>query len=282
MPIFFESETNKRKINQDHYFYVEYRLNHEAMLKIFLIADGMGGLAKGEKASALASEKWLSKLQKMTLSDEFLGRSLTEQIEALKCFSYRVVEEINEEVYRELLDQGIEGGTTLTAGILFWDTLILSNCGDSPAYLYREDQTLQKLTREQNVAEELLRQGKLEKDSRAYCQKKHMLTDYIGKYRPSVPNVAAITYRTGEILLLGSDGAFGEIAEDELREILAFGKGQPECLIKTIFQRARELGEEDNQTMILYMEKKEAEGQRKPPKKWGFLQRRRKVPCFLF
>ena len=123
MPVYFESRTNKRKVNQDRYYYMEYRINHEAMLRIFLVADGMGGLAKGEKASDLASRKWLQKLQQMTLSEDFLGKSLTEQMEGIKRFSYQVVQEINEEVYRELMDQGIEGGTTLTAGILFFHTL---------------------------------------------------------------------------------------------------------------------------------------------------------------
>ena len=279
MPVFFETRTNRRQVNQDRYFYMEYRVNHEAMLKVFLVADGMGGLSKGEKASAMASEKWLLKLQKMTLSEEFLGRTLTEQIEALKRFSYRAVQEINEEVYRELMDQGIEGGTTLTAGILFWDTLILSNCGDSPAYLLKEDGSLLRLTRDQNVAEELGRQGKITRDSSTYEQKKHMLTDYIGKYRKAAPSVISVEYQKGEILLFGSDGAFGEVGEEDLRAILLREKNQPEQVIGAVFRRAEELGEEDNQTMILYLEEREKEEKEKEvsTKRKGLFWKRRAV-----
>lgn len=272
MPVYFESRTNKRKVNQDRHFYVEYRINHEALIKVFLVADGMGGLAKGEKASQMAAEKWLLKLQKTTLSGEFLGKSLTEQIECLKRFSYRAVREINEEVYRELTDQGIEGGTTLTAAILFWDTLILSNCGDSPAYLFQKEGGILKLTKDQNVAEELLRQGKIVKDSDDYEQKKHMLTDYIGKYRPAVPAVVSLDYQKGDILFLGSDGAFGSLREDELKEIVQREQERPEKIIGAVFRKAEGLGEEDNQTMILYMEEKEEKI--KETKKKGFFRRR--------
>lgn len=277
MPVYFESRKNKRQVNQDRHFYMEYRINHEALLKVFLVADGMGGLARGEKASQMAAEKWLLKLQKTTLSEEFLGRSLTEQIECLKRFSYKAVQEINEEVYQELTNQGIEGGTTLTAGILFWDTLILSNCGDSPAYLFQGEGGLIKLTKDQNVAEELVRQGKITRDDYIYAQKKHMLTDYIGKYRAAAPAVVSLDYKKGDILLLGSDGAFGSLRENELKELIQREKGRPEQIIGTIFRKVEEMGEEDNQTMILYMEEKEEEPKKKEPKKKGLFRRRQAV-----
>ena len=83
MPVYFESRKNKRKMNQDYHLYMEYRVNHEAMIRTMLVADGMGGLSCGELAASLAGEKWMLKLQKMTISDKFLGRSLNEQIEQL-------------------------------------------------------------------------------------------------------------------------------------------------------------------------------------------------------
>lgn len=276
MSVYFESRINRRNINQDRYYYMEYRINHEAMLKVFLVADGMGGLSRGEKASALACEKWLSKLQTFTLSDEFLGRTLSEQMESLKRFFGRAVKEINEEVYRELLNQGIEGGTTLTGAILFWDTLMVFNCGDSPAYLLRDDRSFLKLTKDQNVAEELFRQGKITKDSQTYRQKKHMLTDYIGKYRAAYANVLSLPYQKGDLFLLGSDGAFGSLREEELRSILLEKKEDPQQIIKTIFQKAEEMGEEDNQTMIVFFEEKDKK-EENPPKKRGFFRKRQAV-----
>ncbi|MDO4556059.1 MAG: SpoIIE family protein phosphatase [Lachnospiraceae bacterium] len=277
MPVYFESRKNKRQINQDCHFYMEYRINHEALLRIFVIADGMGGLSKGERASGLAARKWILKLQTMTLSEEFLNKTLTEQIENLKRFSYRSVQEINDEVYQELTDEGIEGGTTLTVGILFWDTLILTNCGDSPAYLYQKDGNFLKLTRDQNVAEELVRQQKITRDSAIYEQKKHMLTDYIGKYRKSSPSVVSIEYQKGDILLMGSDGAFGNLKEEELKDLIYKGKTRLGELIGMIFRKAEEAGEEDNQTMIVYQEEEKQEEKKDAPKRKGLFWKRQAV-----
>lgn len=268
MPVYFESRKNKRRVNQDYHLYMEYRINHEAMIKVFVIADGMGGLSCGELASTLAVEKWMLKLQKQTLSEEFLGRTIQEQMECLKVFSFHAVQEINQEVYQELINQGIEGGTTLTTGILFFNTLILSNCGDSPAYCYqRKEKSLLKVSKEQNVAEELVRQGKTTKNSSLYLQKKNMLTDYIGKYREAIPNVCTLSFEPGDLLLLGSDGAFGRLREEDLRRIILEKEGQPDKIIGEVMRQAEEMGEEDNQTMILYLEKEEKEEKKEMPKK---------------
>ena len=221
MPVYFETKKNKRRMNQDYHLYMEYRINHEAQIRAIAVADGMGGLACGEIASVMAVEKWILKLQKMTLSREFLGRTLNEQIEQLRRFSSSVVQEINEEVYQELSDRGVKGGTTLTTGILYWDTLIFSNCGDSPAYYYkRKEQSFYKISREQNAAEEMVLEGRVKKYSLEYWKHKNMLTDYIGKYRQANPYVCMMPFDKGDCLLLGSDGAFGRLNENEVGKII--------------------------------------------------------------
>lgn len=271
MPVYYESRKNKRRVNQDYHVYMEYRLNQEGMLKVFVIADGMGGLSCGEKASSMAAEKWILKLQKHTLSKEFLGRTIKEQIESLKTFSYHVMQEINEEVYQELIDQGIEGGTTLTTGILFFDTFILANCGDSPAYFYHgKEKSLVKISKEQNVAEELVRQGKTTKNSSIYLQKKNMLTDYIGKYRNAAPHVCSLSFEPGDMILLGSDGAFGTIKEEILREILLAKEEKKEQIVGDILNLAEKMGEEDNQTLLLYGAEKRKDDQGNPHRKKGW------------
>lgn len=278
MPVYFESRKNKRSTNQDYHLFMEYRINHEAMIRIFLVADGMGGLACGELASSLAGEKWLLKLQKFTMSKEFLGRSLNEQIENLKRFSYQAVEEINEEVYRELSDRGITGGTTLTTGILYWDTLILANCGDSPAYLYqKKGNSFVSLSREQNAAEELLKEGKVTKDSPEYRRHKHLLTDYIGKYRRAEPHVTLVPFCAGDMLLIGSDGAFGNLQENQIKNIVKEKEHAPEQIVRDILSASEQLGEEDNQTLIVYMEEPKENIIEKKKGKWSLFQKRQAV-----
>ncbi len=284
MGIFLESRKNRRKNNQDNYWYMEYRINLEAALKVYLIADGMGGLEKGEKFSKLAIELWQHKLLDFIMGEKFSGCSLKAQIDELSSFSYRVMQEINEEVYQYGLDNGIYGGTTLTTAILFWDQLIVANCGDSPAFLLVEDK-LRRLTVEHNVAEQLIRTHKIERGSETYYQKKNLLTDFIGKYAPVEPHVIRLPYHEEDLLLMGSDGAFGDILEDELLNILL--ENEDEKIIPTILDYVVQKGENDNQTMILYRgknetkeayiekveEEKQAEEKGKNKKKKPFFQR---------
>lgn len=249
MGIFLESRKNKRKDNQDNYCYMEYRINLEAALKVYLIADGMGGLEKGEKFSKMAINLWQHKLLEFIMGEKFSGCSLKKQIDGLCSFSYRAIQEINEEVYQYGLDNGIYGGTTLTTAILFWDQLIVANCGDSPAFLLVGEK-LKRLTMEHNVAEQLIRTHKIERGSETYYQKKNLLTEFIGKYAPVEPHVIRMPYREEDLLLMGSDGAFGELLESELLEILL--ENEDSDIISAIFDYAVQKGENDNQTMILY------------------------------
>lgn len=278
MPVYFESRKNKRKTNQDYCLYIEYRINHEAMIKTMIVADGMGGLACGEEAATLAGEKWVLKLQKLTMSKNFLGKSLKDQMEQLKHFSYEVYQEINEEIYQYLYNQGVKGGTTLTAAIYYWDTLILSNCGDSPAYYYSEKKNqFLKLSKEHNAAEEMLREGKVTKESLEYWKHKNMLTDYLGKYRKAEPYVTTVLFEKGDCILIGSDGAYGKLNDESMKSAILKGCNRPNQIVKNILEAAEKQGEEDNQTLMCYLN--EAEEERKEPKKEkrGFFRKRQAV-----
>lgn len=283
MPVYFESKKNRRKINQDYYLYLEYRVNHEAKMKAMLVADGMGGLESGEVAAQKAGEKWMLKLQKLTISNQFLGKSLNDQLEQLKNFSYHIINEINEEVYQELSDRGISGGTTLTTAILYWDTLIFSNCGDSPAYYFgKEERAFYKLSQEQNAAEELLKEGKVGRDSMEYWNHKHMLTDYIGKYRKAIPYVTSIPFTSGDCLLMGSDGAFGKLKEEMIKKCIITYYDKPERIIPYIMQQAEKQGEEDNQTLLCYMDEPPKGNLESHKEKRGLFRKRQAVkPCIL-
>lgn len=249
MGIFLESRKNKRKDNQDNYCYMEYRVNLEAALKVYLVADGMGGLEQGDQFSKLAISLWQHKLLDFIMGEQFLHCSLKRQIDGLCAFSYHVMQEINEEVYQYGLDNGIYGGTTLTTAILFWDQLIVANCGDSPAFLLVKDK-LKRLTREHNVAEQMIRMNKIERGSKLYYQKKNLLTEFIGKHGTVEPHVIRLPYEEENLLILGSDGAFGELLDGELLQLLL--EYDDTEIISAIFDYAVQKGENDNQTMILY------------------------------
>ena len=125
MAVFYKSEINMRSANEDSFCDLKMRINHEAAVHVMAVADGMGGLSGGKHYSSTAVRLLCEKLLKLIMEEEFKGSSLYDQMELLTDFSRGVFSQINQELYREGLNAGIKGGTTLSFVIRFWHTFII-------------------------------------------------------------------------------------------------------------------------------------------------------------
>lgn len=251
MTCFYDSVRNKRSSNEDSFAKMEFRLNHEAGVYAMAVADGMGGLAAGKDYSNMAVRLWYRELLKLIMGDEFAGGTLENQTELLREFSGKVYGRLGRILYRKGIDTGIRGGTTLTTVIRFWDTLIIANVGDSPVYGIRDgDITL--LSEIQNVSGKMVREGKTEPRSLLYYQNKNRLLQYLGSREEVHPHCVTLDVRDVDALLLGTDGAFGDLTMEEIHDTVCL-EPDPRTVIRSLFEHAREYGEEDNQTAILYL-----------------------------
>lgn len=251
MAIFYDSNINRRREQEDSYSYLEIGLNHEAMVKAMVVADGMGGMSGGKFYSDRAVKLWCEMLLKLIMSDDFRDCSIPTQIDNLTGFMRQSFERINEILYPMGLDRGYKGGTTLTCAISFWDCVIIGNCGDSPAYLLKNGR-VKLVSKIQNLAGELLRQGKTGVDGVLYKQNKNRLIEYLGRREAVDPYVIVINKEDMDGLIIGSDGAFGNLDIPALEDV--FGRVMiRQDILKELFGRARDLGEDDNQTAILYL-----------------------------
>lgn len=253
MAFFFASEINRRSSNEDSFCQMEIRMNAEAAVRAMVVADGMGGLSGGKYYSEAAVNLWYQELIKTIMSERFVGNPLERQIEILQEFSREIYEKLNQCLYKKGLDAGIKGGTTLSTVIHFWDTVILSNCGDSPVYGIK-DGKITLLSEIQNVAEKMVREGKTAQGSVLYYQNKNRLLDYLGKRKACIPYCRTFSADEADGILMGSDGAFGDLSMDMLESIFHDCE-RPQKVIGRIFESAREAGEEDNQTAIFYLKK---------------------------
>lgn len=251
MAIFYDSNINRRREQEDSYSYIELGLNHEATVKAMVVADGMGGMSGGRFFSDKAVKLWCEMLLKLLMSEDFRDCSLPTQIDSLYRFMQESFERINRILYPMGLDQGYKGGTTMTCAISFWDSVIVGNCGDSPAYLLKNGR-ISLISRIQNLAGELLRQGKTGVDGVLYKQNKNRLTQYLGRRESVEAYVTMINKDDMDGLIIGSDGAFGNLDIPALEDVFARVMIRQEIL-KELFGRARDLGEDDNQTAILYL-----------------------------
>ena len=259
MAFFFASEINRRSSNEDSYCQMEIRMNDEAAVRAMVVADGMGGLSGGKYYSEAAVNMWYQELLSTIMSERFRGNPLDRQIDILQEFSREIYGKLNQTLYKRGLDAGIKGGTTLSAVIHFWDTVIVSNCGDSPVYALKDGHS-RLISEIQNVAEKMVREGKTTAGSVLYYQNKNRLLDYLGKRAESHPYCTVLSSRDIDGILAGSDGAFGDLTIEELVSAISACK-RPQEVIRQIFEKSRAAGEEDNQTAVFYV-MREKEGKK--------------------
>lgn len=258
MAFYYSSEINKRSVNEDSFCNMEIRMNHEAVVSAMVVADGMGGLSAGKRYSELAINMWYGELVKTVMGDGFRDGSLEQQIDTLMDFSGQIFEKINRELYQKGMDAGVKGGTTLSCAIHFWDTWIIANCGDSPVYLMKNG-SLSLVSEIQNVASQLVKKGMAKEGSAIFYQNKNRLTQYLGRREEVHPYCIRLNEEKLDSLLLGSDGAFGNLSLNQIETIL-YEQRDPQDMLRELFEQARFSGEDDNQTAVLYLgDKKMAE-----------------------
>lgn len=255
MAFYFASEKNKRSVNEDSYCHMELRINLEASVNAMVVADGMGGLAGGKFYSETALELWYRGLLKTMMGESFRGCSLHQQIDVLMEFSETIFEKINRFLYKKGLDTGAKGGTTLSAVIHFWDTWMIANCGDSPIYGMKNG-TLSLMSEIQNVANQMVKKGTTKEGTTLFYQNKNRLTEYLGKRGEVHPFCRRFPEDTVDYILMGSDGAFGNLSIEEIEQILN-RQNPSQQMLQELFEQAKISGEEDNQTAILFVKEEE-------------------------
>ncbi len=220
-----------RKINQD--------LPLEAP-NLYAVADGMGGHVGGEVAARVAIEALRTTFTREPTTDGLLG-----------AFS-----EANRAVWQESQDQSdLHGmGTTLTAVALVGgadgrDMLALANVGDSRAYVFSQGQ-LTQVTADHSLAEERMRQGEMTEEEAAVHPQRHILTRALG-VSPSVEaDMWELQLRSGDRVVLCSDGLSNEVTSDELAEILST-QPDPQQAAQQMVELANGHGGADNITVVV-------------------------------
>jgi PPM family protein phosphatase len=179
---------------------------------IYIIADGISGLGKGDVASRLAAQKMFNLLTKTPHANDdanFILHStiLTNQ----HVFNFALGKYPNDQI-----------GTTLTTLILVKDMYYISHIGDSRCYIFR-NKNLKQLTTDQTLKEQL--QNSTNGHTEAYLNsKRHILTQAIGIKETCTPIIYQGAAEKNDLFLLCTDGLYTALAESELTH--AFRKHQ--------------------------------------------------------
>jgi PPM family protein phosphatase len=218
----------QRRDNEDNAF---------ARAPVFVVADGMGGAQAGEVASRIAIEAFERGLPDKGSPEERLATR---------------VREANNQIYeRSRADRQRAGmGTTLTAAYVDDAHVAIAHVGDSRAYLFR-DGTLQRLTQDHSLVDELVRRGKLTEEQAAEHPQRSIITRALGP-EPDV-EVDTWTYpaRPGDVILLCSDGLTSMISEERVRAVLQ-ANDNLDAAADALIAEANEAGGRDNITVVLF------------------------------
>ncbi|GIJ22576.1 PP2C family protein-serine/threonine phosphatase [Micromonospora lutea] len=203
------------------------------------VADGMGGMAAGDLASAIAIGS-VAPLDVETPEDALVA--------ALQNGIQVATERIRQAVAEDPQRQGM--GTTLTA-LLFARTgscLALAHVGDSRAYLFR-DGVLKQITRDDTFVQMLVDQGLITADQAGNHPRRAVVTQALQGDEVS-PTYATMVPRAGDRWLLCSDGLSNVVRADTLAEVLA---GQPDrdACGRTLIDLALQAGGPDNITVVI-------------------------------
>lgn len=213
---------------------------------LLAVSDGMGGQLAGEVASRIAVDTLLASLRR--------DWSLQPQRDAeaeLRNDLRIAVDLANQAVVKDAAAnperQGM--GATLTAAVVFGRAVLVAHVGDSRCYLLRAG-FLKRLTSDQSLAEELVREGVLEPGSEAYNARRSVLTKAVGQAGRLVPDSERADLAQGDRLLLCSDGLTGPVPEESIAAILG-GTPDPAAAVRRLVEEAHRNGAPDNVTCVV-------------------------------
>ncbi len=206
---------------------------------VFAVADGMGGHAAGDVASAIAVEG----LRQLA---GHMGVTRREVLEAIR--------RANETICRQALKNETAGmGTTLTGLVITRsedgnDGVVVFNVGDSRSYLLRDD-VLTQVSHDHSVVQELIDSGTITKAEAIGHPESNVITRSLGVTTGLDIDWWLLSPITGDRYLLCSDGLFKCVSQDRIHEILLAHPG-PHDTSQTLLEAALLGGGDDNISII--------------------------------
>jgi protein phosphatase len=231
----------------------EDRFVSDPALRLFAVADGMGGHQAGEVASELAIEAVTSFI-KLSVSDEDLtwpyGIDPTLSFDGNRLRTAICL--ANRRVFRaaETSDDYAGMGTTLVSVLVDGAQLAIGSVGDSRIYLLSRG-TLEQLTVDDSWAATILAQDPtLKPEEIAQHPMRNVLTNVLGARETVNVHVTERTLASGDTLLLCSDGLHGVLTPATLQEILGRAN-EFDGIPQTLVDLALVQGTRDNLTALV-------------------------------
>ena len=211
---------------------------------LFMVADGMGGAAAGEVASAMATEVVLAELDKR-------WRTSDDHDPEMFAHALRVATEVaNTKIhaYAQSHPENRGMGTTATIAGFLHDTLYVCQVGDSRAYLVR-DGVCSQITKDQSLMQKLVEAGELTAEEAEVSERRNIILQALGPEPVVKVDLTSQQVRRGDVLVLCSDGLSGQVRAHEIAEVVR-STDDLVAVCKALIDRANEAGGPDNITVV--------------------------------
>ncbi|WP_420627816.1 PP2C family protein-serine/threonine phosphatase [Candidatus Leptofilum sp.] len=203
--------------NQDAVYATTGRTGNNLPYGLFVVADGVGGLKDGSRASQTVVNTLAMHFDPIwpvitVVSDQTIKR-LRQQLR-------KAIYQANEAIRKLTSSNEEKMASTITCAILLDQALIVANTGDSRTYLYRQKH-LEQITQDHSLVAWLVHQEHITTEQALTHPYKNVLTHALGATEK--PQVDFFTQRLflGDWLLLCSDGIWGTLTDEQLTDYLA-------------------------------------------------------------
>lgn len=225
----------------------------DAEMRIFVVADGMGGHAAGEVASDMAVR---------TVHAVLIGSGDPDETRLVRDVDVEDPAEVMRERLRYAMNQAsvlirrmsddqpeTRGmGTTVVVLVLDGDMAHLAHVGDSRAYLLRKGELI-RLTRDHTVVQQEIDAGRLTPELARLLPHRNILTQSVGFHGPVEPDTATRPLEKGDVFLLCSDGVTDALDDDAILRVLR--DRAVDEMADALTEASMAAGAEDNVTVAI-------------------------------
>ncbi|MCP3908400.1 MAG: serine/threonine-protein phosphatase [Oceanicoccus sp.] len=215
-----------RNANEDAFY-------HSTDQGIWAVADGMGGLARGDYASGVVAEAFVHFGKSSSLAASIRDLEIRLRAAHSDCRSSF---------------EGERVGSTVAAMLSYGQYSFFLWAGDSRVYRLRGNQ-LRQMTKDHTVAQQKFERGELSANKVARHPDAHVLTRAVGVHQTLHLDLDYETVEKGDRFLICSDGLYNDLARAEIQQYLESADAQ--MALDALIDSALEKGGSDNITAIV-------------------------------